>query len=342
MPISSITGCSQGLPVASVVAGLAIPALQAAATLTLLNFQNDIAEDRIDDSQRIITQARDRYCQCLEELLPLLEQATDDVPLASDYNPVSVGGSYFESLKETVQLAQFAREYTELYGAIGRDTDLTRLRSLNPLYDETQDKIWQQLLSYTCGETPVDVAIEISGDAAETNAINGRLGTCQLTSRKLGANSLSMSQLGRSEKRLEEENLNRNVSPLDRNLSVERFVVDPAQRVQWDIEQAQLIQQSIQNAFNLCAKKDPYLLQEWQVRMQCCVTDLQTALSNASAELGFVPNYLGAFGPQINSLFQGSSGQESPLSALFGFSSDPAGGGTPSAPAPPQSGGGLL
>ena len=326
MPLGGLggaLGCSVGLPVSSVVAGLAIPAIQAAATLTLLNFQNNIAEDRIDESQRIITQAQANYCACLQELLPLLEQATDDVPKASHYNNVSIGGSFFESLKQTVQLAEHAREYSTLYGEIGRDVDLARIKANNPLYDETQEKIWTQLNGYVCGETPVDVAIEITGDAAQTNIINGRIGTCQLTARKLGANSLSMQQLGRTEKRAEEEHYNRNISPLERNPDLQKFVVDPQNRVQWDLEQAQLTQQSIQNAFNLCAKKDPYLLQEWQVRMQCCTSELQTALSNASSVLGFVPNYLGTFGPQINSFFDGIQEGESPLSGLFGFSSNP-------------------
>ena len=57
--------------------------------------------------------------------------------------------------------------------------------------------------------------------------------------------------------------------------------------------------------------------------MQCCTSELQTALSNASSVLGFIPNYLGTFGPQINSFFDGIQEGESPLSGLFGFSSNP-------------------
>lgn len=296
-------GLFTGLPVASVLAGLAIPALEAAATLTLMKYQNDKAEDKINASQRILSNAQKAYCAKLKELQPLLESATDDVPKASDYTPVSIGGSYFESLKQTVQLADWAQEYAELYGSAGRDVALERARALNPLYDDQMTQIWEELGSYISGEIPQDEAVDIGGSAAETNAYNGRMGTPQLTARMMGLKTRQVKDYGRSQKRLEEAHQNQNISSTSLNPDLQKFVVNPQDRVQWDLQQAQLIQNSIQNALNLCALKDPYLLQQWQIEMDCVKSELQVAMAQASSELGFVPNYLGAFGPQIRNLF---------------------------------------
>jgi hypothetical protein len=74
----------------------------------------------------------------------------------------------------------------------------------------------------------------------------------------------------------------------------------PAQRINLALQQAQLIQNSLQNAYNLAVQVPLGRTAKLQARIQKCITLLSTRLSKANLVNTYVPNYATALTPTIN------------------------------------------
>jgi len=83
---------------------------------------------------------------------------------------------------------------------------------------------------------------------------------------------------------------------------------NPAQAMQWELLQAELLQQSLQNVYNLAAVPDPAIFQKVQARLAKCSTRLNAEMTAAMLRPTDVAN-LNAFAqPLIQSIGQGLGG----------------------------------
>jgi hypothetical protein len=94
--------------------------------------------------------------------------------------------------------------------------------------------------------------------------------------------------------------INQNVSPVARMVDIRDMMQSPAQRINLALQQAQLIQNSLQNAYNLAVQVPLGRTAKLQARIQKCIMLLSTRLSKANLVNTYVPNYATALTPTIN------------------------------------------
>ena len=102
------------------------------------------------------------------------------------------------------------------------------------------------------------------------------------------------------------------VSPISRQISAMSMMVEPTMRIQLALQQAQLIQQSLQNKNNALAQKQPFLMAELQLKMQRDIVRLQQKASEALLVNTHVPNFAAIVpSPTMNNIsgLVGSIGQ---------------------------------
>jgi len=120
-------------------------------------------------------------------------------------------------------------------------------------------------------------------------------------------------------------NIAQRVSPVQRQQSIQDMLGTPANRVALALTQAQLIQQSLQNANNAAAAGDPTKLGQLQIGVQKLTNRLANEAQRGNLVNQFVPNYSAMLSPQINSISEALLGNADRTSASTGGNSGQAG-----------------
>ena len=282
-----------------------MPELQAKANERVLNKQKD-HYDAISDKQRsILSSAIDSYLGSISSLLggTDFEDAYADNPEAAEYVPVNACCVQGSTIECNISHADRADAYVRYINRRTEQNDLTHILAMDPRFMVTLDIQSKSIQDLTRGILSVGDVIEVLSDNAEQASLTGRIGnTRKTTARDLGISKMRAQAAGRKEFREATAWANSTVSPLQRQHEIGEMMQTPQQRIALALNQAQLIQQSLQNKNNAEAQKDPYLLAELQTKIQMHITRLQSKSSEALLVNSHVPNYAATVVPQTNNV----------------------------------------
>jgi len=273
-----------------------MPKLQAEANKQVLQLQKE-QYDAISAEQRgILNAAIDFYLANTENLLTsnAFEDAFPNVPIAAEFVPVDaccVQGATIEcNIDKSARADVFAQNINRLH----ERNDLVHVLQFDPRFLVTLDIQSQSVQDLTRGILPVGDVVEVLTDNAERASLTGRIGnTRKTTARDLGISKLRAQSEGRREFREVTAWVNTAVSPMSRQVSLMEMMVSPTMRIQLALQQAQLIQQSLQNKNNALAQKEPFLMAELQLKMQRDIVRLQQKASEALLINTHIPNSAG-------------------------------------------------
>lgn len=288
---------------------LLLPAIQAAAMLMILRYQKSQYDDIESKRIRYIEGAVSQFRECSRAIREQVENASDDVPLPAMYQPVSPGGDQWETVSEHLTMMPTLACYAADVSRYHQEQDLARAVVMNPRYYEMQEITWTSIADLMKGILPMGLVMETLTRSSERSLISGRLGRAHGQYRRdMGLTDYRVQQAARAEQRAERGSLNQDVSPLARSGDIREMIVKPTDRLGFAIQQAQLLQNSLQNAYNACARKAPFLMNLIQMEMQECLNVMQLNAGKAGLVNSYVPNYAGIFNSQVRDLSSGLVG----------------------------------
>lgn len=285
---------------------LLLPAIQAAANLLILEWQKRQYDDIEARRVGYVDAAVEEYCACMHALMADIKEAADEVPEPAHYQPFSPSGEQCDTVRDNLAAVPRTQEYVLTLNQNSQEADLARAVMLNPKYYQMNEITWCSIESLIKGELPIGLTVETLTRSAEDSVSNGRLGrACGNFRRNLGLVDYRVQRAGREEQRLERASQNQDISSLEKQGDIRDMMVKPEQRFGFALQQAQLIQNSMQNANNAYARKAPFLMQQVQVKLQKCTQQMQLLAGKAGLVNGYVPNYAAVLNTQIRDLSQG-------------------------------------
>lgn len=284
---------------------LLVPAAQAAANITLLNWQKDQHDENADEAQAIIEQSLEAFCECIEANLPDFLDAYPRTPEAAKYVAPDLCKEQQDAICCNINSLLKSKEFIKLLDMFHIDQHVKRMKTFDMDFvcklRSYNDGI-KQLLGGFIGQETI---LETLTDEAELAAATGRIGNlCRGSRVSLGLTKLRMEELGRDRFERAAAMWNQ-ISPVDKLGDARTMMVTPQQRTAWAITLSQLVQNSLQNEYNIAASGDPAKMAQLQTKLQKCLQTLIVEQGKASAVNQFVPNYAGILQPQINSITQG-------------------------------------
>lgn len=317
------------------VNSLAVPGVQAAANILLLNHQKDQYDDieakRIGYADAAVTE----WSSCVDEILGKLKDATDDVPEPAIYQPVSVSGEQYQTISDNLEIARtVAKPYIDYLNETSREQDLIRQVVFNPDFYKVNEITWISIGDLIRGNLPESMIVETLTRSKNKAVINGRFGrSSRQSARDLGLTSYRIQKAGREEARRERASQNSDINPLQRHADLREMMITPQQSIGYAIQQGQLIQNSLQNAYNACARKAPHLQAEVQVMLQKCQNKMSLLASKAGLINANVPDFASVLNSQIKTITEGigraamngfgSGNSSTPIMSLAQFSQNP-------------------
>ena len=284
---------------------LAMPALQAAATILILQYQkkqyDDVADKRID----LICAAVNKYTNSLDALISsgVFTKAFGRVPDAVLYEAVNPSAEQIATINDNLKALPEGRRQIEAVNRLTENNDIARMVVLDPRYLKNINLEGSQISDLLAGKLPIDDVIEVVTDVAENAAMLGRIGNTKgMTMRSLGVSRLRSQAVGRQASERLAAKLNRDVSPISRQTSLVDILQTPSQRMALALTQNQLLQQSLQNAANADAAGDPAVYAELQANLQKANNRLGVEANKGNMINQFTPNYAAILQPQIQSL----------------------------------------
>lgn len=318
---------------AYIIGAAAQPAIELAANIGLLEHQRSLRDEIEAERIAYIEAAFEFYCMRSNDIRVQVENAVDEIPLPALYQPVSIDGERLETVTDNMAALNYTSKYAEAVSKFHLEHDLSRQIALNPDYYEQNKETWITIGELISGQLETDSILDIFTDASEASVVNGRVGNqCQYTARNLGIRQHQLGVQGRSEAREERANQAQFVNQLTRMSDVRSMETDPAARIGWQLQQAQLIQASLQNENNAAAKAQPYLWHQMQIDINSMIQGMQMLAGKANLVSTYVPNYSSIFSSQVqdfsSALSQGingglsSSGGQSGYGPQFGSGGD--------------------
>ena len=246
--------------------------------------------------------ALDEYAKAVASILPTFKDAYPEVPVAARFVPVDPQTEQFNQMIANILTAPKAAEYMVAANHWHRVNYQARVELLSPGFTVAFALHMRQIESLMAGQLPVDEAVGVTTDIAENAAMLGKTGnTRMLTSAAMGIRRLQIQQLGRDElgRRI---TWIQGISPVESEVTLDSLMVKPERRLLFALEQAQLLQNDLQNANNAAAQKAPHKMAELQTKLQKIVATLSFNANKANMQNQFVPNFPGLFGPTISKL----------------------------------------
>lgn len=304
-------------------------ASQIAAMKWMIDKQQDQWDHVAAKQIKCVEVALDQFTTSVGDLLPTFQAAYPDVPVAARFVAVSPQQEQFNAMVDNILNAPKSAEYMVAANHWHRINYMSRVELLSPGFTEAFARHMRQVEDLMNGQVPVDEVISITTDDAENAAMAGRIGNMRMqTYASLGIRRLQMQQLGRDELGRRFDWMQR-MSPVETEVTLNDLMVKPERRLAFALEQAQLLQNDLQNANNAAAQKSPYIMAQLQTKLQQVIATLSFNANKANMQNQFVPNFPGIFGPTISNLTNAITGafamEKSPTSPEL------SGGQTPSA-----------
>lgn len=298
---------------------MTIAALQAGVQATLLDKQIEHGQELADQRICFLDNAIKQLCNCYNGIIAKVKDIADEIPEPAMYQPVQPAGEQLETIRSNWEAVPYIDEFMKDVNRKHREADMLRMVAFNPKYYQMNENTWCSIDSLIKGEVEDGTVITILNDRAKTDLLTGRLGNnCRATWRALQVEKENAKARGRAEQRAERASQNQDISSVARQGDLRSMQLTPIEMISVAIQQGQLVQNSSQNAFNACAKKDPYLAQEMQLKLSECLAKMQLEMGKANLVNTFIPNYNSIFGTQVNDAINGlSAGTNNTLTGVF-------------------------
>jgi hypothetical protein len=307
---------------ASWISALALPAIQAAAIISIEKYREGKIEDRINKRIKIADAATKEFCRCLvEDVMPLIKRASDDVPQPAIFQPVQPHGELVNNITSNHEILKcYGKEYAETMNEYIQEFHIARAVALNPKYYEDLELTSCSISDLLQGKMSTGKLLNISTDASTNAILNGKIGlNDKATRRMFGIEKENLMAQGRAERRAELQS-QQLIYPVTSIQGFESMLAEPQFLLGFALQQAQLIQNSDQNEYNAYSRKEPYLQQTTQVMLQKCMTMLANEFSKAGMVDTHVPNYNALLNNQIQDITQGLFGNNTERASTNNFS----------------------
>lgn len=299
----------------SAAISLALPALQAVATIAILKHQEGAYKKIADQRIGLIDSAVSKFVATVNAQIAsgAFRTAYGSVPEAILYERVDVKETSIKHVEDELAALPAAKRYIEAANRVMEQEWITRMLVLDARFLCNMEEISCTIGQMLKGQLPVGDVVEIIKDNAELAALTGRIGnTHNMTARDLGISRLRAKIQGQVMADAHIDRLNKAV-PKEAAVSIRDFINTPAGRLGLAISEAQLIQQSLQNAANADAAGDPAKYAELQAKLQQAVMVLGNEAQRGNLTNQFVPNYAQILAPAIDSISQALIGSGTPL-----------------------------
>lgn len=289
--------------VASWASALLVPGVQAAANITLMNRQRDIYDNISTRQVQYVTNAVNNYMNGIDSLLPLYAEAFPDVPQAAEYVPIDSCCIQGATIECNISHIERAGVYSSGVNRYKEQEAITRSIVFDPRFLAVMDMQSIQLADLVRGVLPIGSVVDVLSDRSEQDALIGNIGNSRkTTARDLGIAKVAVQAAGRDEWRKHHTFIGTAIHSKIEVSNIEDLMQTPAQRIALALQQAQLIQNSLQNLFNTNARKPPYLMAQLETKIQRVIARLQYEASKASLQNTFVPNYAAVLNPMVKSV----------------------------------------
>lgn len=302
--MSSVTGAFDS------TVQLLVPALQAAATILILEKQKEQYDDIANQRIGLIDNAVTKYVNGMDALITsgLMGDAMGSVPDAAIYQEVDSRKTIYAAINENLQNVPAAERHIAAVNRMNEQNDIVRMTAFSPEFLHILHTNSSSIRDLINGKLPIDVLIDITTDVAENDQVNGRIGnSSRQTHRSVGLSRLQMMDKGRRAM-AQHIAMAQDVSPIQKQQSMQEMLGTPQGRLGLALTQAQLIQNSLQNYNNLDATGDPAKMGQLQSDMQKLTARLGMEAQRGNMVNQFVPNYAGLLAPQIASITEGLLG----------------------------------
>lgn len=288
---------------------------QTAYATTVFGLQWILEKNRIDDRAEKFAEMReaivacgDAFCDEAEALLDTLDENAPSTPQAAEYVPVDCCEVFRDTIECNIQNSDLAEELADLINSKHLEKDIERMVFIDNKYQEKADLISCQIADLLNGKLPISDQVENAEDSCGRSMYAGSLGgACRTRRQDLGISELRANREG-FERELAFRQSNDRISPIERQFDMRSTHKNPAQAMQWALLQAELIQQSLQNVYNLAAVPDPTIFDRINARLAKATTCMNTCLAAATTRSNEVLN-LNAFAqPLISSIASGVRG----------------------------------
>lgn len=284
---------------------LAVPGVQAAANIKVLQHQNKQYRELRRDQRSIITAAIEGYANRMDLIGDDLKSAYPTIPKVARYTPVDPCVVSRDTLDCNISVSQRAADWAKCVSQLNNQADIAKMVFFDPKWVENVDMYSMTVGDLLRGRMPVDYNTPVLSDTVELTAFERRNGkTGYKTARFFGLGENRMKSVGRDELFLETGMLE-TLSPVGRLADMRDLLDTPERRIAFSLTQAQLIQNSLQNLFNQQAQKPPAALARLNLRLERAINMLQLRASKANIAGSPVPNYAAILQPQINAVARG-------------------------------------
>lgn len=314
------------------VKALAAIALQGGVMYKLMDKQKQ-SYDKISNKQiGYLEEAVNQFVLAVQnDLIPSMVDAYPDVPQAAEFVPVNAAQTTFDLMVENIANQPKGYEMIDAMNNFQRLSYRARLFLWSPLSAECITLEGVQIKALLQGKIPQDDVMEVFTDVQDNAFATGRIGNMgRQTAAALGLTKLRMQAGGREALHNHLAGLNAHVSPIAAEARLEDYLHKPANRLGFALQQAELVQQSLQNLYNTRAQKPPYKMGQLIARMQMTMARLQLLANRGNLVNQYVPNFAGIFGPAFQSFIsQFQTEGRNDRSAELSHAEGPGAAGTP-------------
>lgn len=290
--------------IATVVRSAITAAAQIRATKWMIDRQEEMWDHVAHKQINCVEVALNEFIRGVDVLLPTFKDAYPEVPVAARYVAVDPQVEQYNAMVSNIINVPKSAEYMIAANHWHRLNFQARAELLSPGFTIHFATYMGQIGTLLAGQLPVDEAVGVTTSVAENAAMLGKVGnTRMLTSKALGIRRLQIQSLGRDElsRRVD---LMQKLSPVEVETTLDDMMIKPERRLQIALEQAQILQNDLQNVNNAIAQKRPHLMAELQTKLQLATARLQFNANKANMQNQFVPNISAVFGPAVNSLMK--------------------------------------
>lgn len=248
------------------------------------------------------------------------ERAVDELnigekPEAAEYKPVDFTAEQLASIQGNIHNLDAASKLAVDNNKYVTANDVRRASDLIPGYKSLMMQLGADASPLLRGELPYDDVLGIvSGSTGRVGSLNIAGTAGPATARDLGLSRLDA--IGKGAGLMQQMvQTAQTISPVDRQMTPQMSMLSPADRIRWNMEQNQVIQQSDQNRNNIEASVSPTDYAKQVMRLGLAGQDTRT-------------NWEGVIGTGLSGITGGLGG----MGGMGGAS-----GGSGGAPAVPQS-----
>ena len=278
--------------------------VQSAIMLAMLDKQKGMYDDIASKQIGYVETALNQYILDVNNtLIPTFKDAYPDVPTAAPYTPVDTRLVVYNQMVENIANLPVTEDYIIRVNHLHRTNYIARMALLSPGFMQNITLAAYQIRDLLDGRMSTGDVVEILTDTAEQAILTGRIGAGHKTThRNLGISRMRAQAAGRAAMHENAAFLNRDVSPITLEANFNDQMIQPQNRLALAIQEAQLLQNSLQNIYNTAAQKPPHKLAELQVKLQTLIARLTYSANKGNMANQFVPNYSAVLGPAVQGL----------------------------------------